>query len=180
MRPDVLISQMPADLLQMFLHSSLGDWEQLRCRRDIVIHRIDSEIIIDRQRDCEGPFLAGFLFLYIKSVSVPVTDDVPQAQPENILYTHTEVSLQYECCRYTVIRTEMLPTGSHGIYDLCVLLTCERDRCLIGHFHTISSYFQQTKFVYRKWYQKYAVFQLISLKYRTFSEISEIRGIINI
>ena len=135
MRRDLLvILQIFADQLQLFLHGSGRDREDPLFVLDFIVQAIKTNIIVQSQRNRKGSLLARLLLSDVQSVPATILDDVTRPQLQNIADPDAQVCFQDKSRGDPVVRPESGEPISHCIDDLMVLFFAQSYRS-IAHFY---------------------------------------------
>lgn len=122
MGADFLITEEITHSLEVLLNGTNCDREHGRISGDPLLSAIIAEVTVDFSGNCEGALLPGFLFGDVQAVTVAISDDVGQLQPENVTDTHTEVCFGNQRRSNAGIGTECAAPRLDGVDDGFIFL----------------------------------------------------------
>jgi len=130
---DALIAKVVADNGKLFLYGALCDGEDSLIALDGVSQTVVFYVLSNHKGDSENSALACFLLHDFKPVSVAVSHNVAEPEPENIADSQTKVAFQHKRGGDALIGAAAAEAFLHSLYYFFVLLSGERLCSLVHH-----------------------------------------------
>ena len=130
---DTLISKVVADNGELLLYCPLCDGEDMLIALDGVSQTVVFYVLSNHKGDSENSALACFLLHDFKPVSVAVSHNVAEPEPENIADAQTKVAFQHKRGGDALIGAAAAEAFLNSLYYFFVLLSGERLCSLVHH-----------------------------------------------